>query len=73
MTWWRPWRNKEELERAQEAIRRAERLRDAAREQQCRAETLVPRVAATSSRLERLSHDNHFGPLMDRILRGGGE
>lgn len=70
MTWWR--RRKQELERAQEALREAERLRDVAQEQQARAERLAPRVDAASSSLEKLHRDNHFGPLIDSILRGGG-
>lgn len=65
---WRPWRKK--LEQSQDAVRGAERLRDRAQEQQRRVEEMVPRVDAASSSLQRLHRDNHFGPLIDAILRG---
>lgn len=68
MTWWR-WRRK--LEQAEEAVRRAERLRDNAEEQQRRAERIAPRVDAVSASLQRLRTDNHIGPMIDAILRGG--
>jgi hypothetical protein len=67
VTWW-PWRR--ELERSQEALHQAERLRDTAQEQQRQAERIAPRVAAVSSSLQKLRTDNHFGPLIDSILRG---
>lgn len=67
MKWW-PWRR--ELEQAEEAVRQAERLREQAEEQQRRAERIAPRVDAVSSSLQRLRTDNHFGPLIDSILRG---
>jgi hypothetical protein len=66
---WTPWRRK--LEQAEEAVRGAERLRDAAQEQQHRAERIAPRVDVVSSSLQKLRTDNHFGPLIDSILRGG--
>lgn len=66
---WRPWRKK--LEQSQEAVRAAERLRDTAQEQQRQAERIAPRVDAVSSSLQKLRTDNHFGPLIDAILRGG--
>lgn len=68
MTWWR-WRRK--LEQAEEAVRQAERLRDNAEEQQRRAERIAPRVDAVSASLQRLRTDNHIGPMIDAILRGG--
>lgn len=70
MTWW-PWRRK--LEQSDDAVRAAEELRDRARRQQVRAEAMTPRVEAVSSSLQRLRTDNHFGPLIDALLRGGGE
>lgn len=66
MKW--PWRR--ELEQAQEAVRQAERLRDSAQEQQRKAERIAPRVDAVASSLQKLRTDNHFGPLIDSILRG---
>lgn len=68
MTWWL-WRRR--LEQAEEAVRQAERLRDGAEEQQRRAERIAPRVDAVSASLQKLRTDNHFGPLIDQILRGG--
>ena len=70
MTWW-PWRRK--LEQSQEAVREAEKLRDHAEQLQQRAEAMRPRVDAASSSLRRLRTDNHFGPLIDNLLRGGSE
>jgi len=64
-----PWRRK--LEQAEEAVRQAERLRDKAEEQQRRAERIAPRVDAVSASLQRLRTDNHIGPMIDAILRGG--
>lgn len=68
MTWW-PWRRK--LEKSDEKVRAAEELRDVAQEQQQRAEALTPRVDAVSSSLRRLRADNHVGPMIDALLRGG--
>lgn len=68
MTVW-PWRKK--LAEADEAVRAAEKLRDDAQQQQSRAEAITPRVDAVASSLRRLRTDNHFGPLIDAILRGG--
>lgn len=65
---WLPWRRK--LEQSQEALRTAERLRDHAREQQYRVERIAPRVDAVASSLDKLRTDNHFGPMIDSILRG---
>lgn len=67
MTRW-PWRRR--LEAAHEAVRAAEELRDAAELQQRRAEQIAPRVDAVSSSLQKLRTDNHFGPLIEAILRG---
>jgi hypothetical protein len=64
-----PWRRK--LEQAEEAVRAAERLRDSAQAQQRKAERIAPRVDAVASSLQRLRTDNHIGPLIDAILRGG--
>jgi hypothetical protein len=65
---WLPWRRK--LELADEKVRAAERLRDDAEEQRTRATSIVPRVDTVSTSLQRLRKDNHFGPLIDAILRG---
>ena len=65
---WRPWRRK--VQQAQEKVREAERLRDHAQEQQRQAERIAPRVDAVSASLQKLRTDNHFGPLIDAILRG---
>lgn len=65
---WRPWRRK--LEEAQEAVRQAEALRDDAEHQKCRAEAMTPRIDDVSLSLQRLRTENHFGPLIDAILRG---
>jgi hypothetical protein len=51
-------------------VRQAERLRDAAQEQQRRAEQLAPRVDAVTASLQRLRTDNHFGPMIEAILGG---
>jgi hypothetical protein len=64
-----PWRKR--LEEAEEALRVAEELRDRAQEQQHQAEAMTQRVDAVSSSLRKLHTDNHFGPLIDSILRGG--
>lgn len=69
MTWWAPWRKK--VQQADEAVRAAEELRDHAREQQGRAEEIAPRVDAITTSLRRLQTDNHVGPMIDAILRGG--
>jgi hypothetical protein len=63
-----PWRKK--LREADDAVRAAEDLRDRAQEQQRQVERVVPRVDAVSSNLQRLRTDNHFGPLIESILRG---
>lgn len=69
MKW--PWKRK--IEQAEERVRAAERLRDAAQEQQATAEGMVSRVDAITSSLRKLHSDNHFGPMIDRALRGGNE
>lgn len=66
---WRPWRKK--VQQAEQAVRAAEELRDAAQRQQHRAEALAPRVDAVSASLRRLRADNHVGPMIDALLRGG--
>jgi hypothetical protein len=58
------------VQQAQEKVREAERLRDNAQEQQRKAERIAPRVDAVSASLQKLRTDNHFGPLIDAILRG---
>lgn len=65
---WQPWRKR--VEQAEEAVRHAVVLRDNAEEQQRQAEEIAPRVEAVTSSLQRLRTDNHFGPLIDSILRG---
>jgi hypothetical protein len=64
------WLWRKRLEDAREAVRAAEELRDAAEFQQRRAEQIAPRVDAVSSSLQKLRKDNHFGPLIEAILRG---
>ena len=64
-----PWRRK--VEQAEEAIQAARELRDRAQAQQRRAERIAPRVDAVASSLQKLRTDNHLGPLIDAILRGG--
>jgi len=68
---WLPWRRK--VERAEEAVRVAEELRDHAQRQQRKAEALTPRVNAVTSSLRRLQADNHVSPMIDSLLRGGKE
>lgn len=65
---WRPWRKK--MEQAQEAVRHAESLRDDAEQQKTRVQAMTPRIDSVSSSLQRLRTDNHFGPLIDAVLRG---
>lgn len=67
MTRW-PWRKR--LGEAADALAEADRLRDRAQEQQARAEALTPKVDALSASLRKLHTDNHFGPLIDAVLRG---
>jgi hypothetical protein len=66
---WKPWRKR--LEEAEDAVRYAEALRDDAEAQRQQAERIAPRVDAVSSSLQRLRTDNHIGPLIELILRGG--
>lgn len=66
MKW--PWRRA--LDEAREKVCEAERLRDGAERQEQRVEANTPRVDAAASRLRQLHTDNHFGPLMESILRG---
>lgn len=70
MTRW-PWRKR--LEQAEEKVRAAEELRDRAQRQQRQAEEIASRVDAVAPSLRRLRTDNHFGPMIDAILRGGSE
>lgn len=65
---WRPWRKK--IEQAQEAVRHAESLRDDAEQQKTRVQAMTPRIDNVSSSLQKLRTDNHFGPLIDAVLRG---
>lgn len=66
MKW--PWRKR--LEEARAAVEKAEELRNGAVEQRRRVEEITPRVDAAAASLRQLRTDNHFGPLMDSILRG---
>jgi hypothetical protein len=68
MRW--PWNRSKALEEADEAVRAAEELRDGAEAQQRRVEALGKHVDATADRLRQLRTDNHFGPLVESILRG---
>jgi hypothetical protein len=65
---WLPWRKR--VQQSQDAVRQAERLRDAAQEQRRRAEQLAPRVDAVTASLQKLRTDNHFGPMIEAILGG---
>lgn len=66
---WRPWRKK--LVEQEKALRAAEELRDRAQAQQRRAvNEIAPRVDEVASSLRRLRTENHFGPMIDSILRG---
>lgn len=69
MTLWLPWRR--QVARADEAVKAAEELRDHAEEQQRQVEEIAPRVEAVAASLRRLRSDNHFGPMIDSLLRGG--
>lgn len=70
MTSW-VWRRR--LEQAEHAVREAERLRDVAQEQCRQVASIAPRVDTISASLEKLRTDNHFGPMIDKALRGGTE
>lgn len=65
---WLPWRRK--LAEAQEAVRHAEALRADAEVQKTRVQALTPRINNVTNSLQQLRSDNHFGPLIDGILRG---
>lgn len=65
---WLPWRKK--LKESDDRLRQAERLRDEAQFQRCRVQELTPRVDEASSRLGQLRTENHFGPLIESLLRG---
>lgn len=67
---WRRWRRK--VAESRQRVAAAEELRDQAERQQRRVEDLTPRVDAVASSLRRLRKDNHFGPMIDAILRGDG-
>jgi hypothetical protein len=58
------------MEQAQEAVRHAESLRDDAEHQRSRVQAMTPRIDNVSSSLQKLRSDNHFGPLIDAVLRG---
>lgn len=63
-----PWRKK--LAEADDRLRKAEQMRDDAEHQRCRVDQLTPRVDAASTSLRQLRTENHFGPLIDSLLRG---
>lgn len=68
MRW--PWYRK--LREGAEAVRAAEELRDRAVGQRDHArQDVAPRVDAVASSLRQLRTENHFGPMIDRVLRGG--
>lgn len=62
---------KRQLKEAEDRLQKAEELRDDAQRQQRVAEEIAPRVDALSASLRRLHTENHVGPLIDFILRGG--
>lgn len=68
MSWWR--RDRKRLVEADEKLRAAEKLRDEAQALQKRVEDMTPRIDAIASNARQLRQDNHFGPLIDAILRG---
>lgn len=63
-----PWRKK--LKEADVRLHEAERLRDEAEQARSRVDQLTPRVETASSRLSQLRTENHFGPLIESLLRG---
>jgi hypothetical protein len=58
------------VEQSGDAVRAAEQLRDRAQEQQRRVEAIAPRVDAATDSLRQLRTENHFGPMIENILRG---
>lgn len=69
MTRW-PWPWCKRLAEADARVRVAEELRDEAQAQQRQVEKITPRVDAVAASLQGLRTDNHFGPLIESILRG---
>ena len=67
MTFWF-WRKR--IAEADNAVHAAEERLAHAEQQQRRAEALAPRVDAVTSSLRKLHRDNHFGPMIDKALRG---
>lgn len=63
-----PWRKR--LKEADDRLQAAEKLRDEAFEQREKVGQLAPRVDAASSRQIQLRTENHFGPLIESLLRG---
>jgi hypothetical protein len=47
-----------------------ERRREAIERRKHVEQTIVPRVDEVSKRLDRLQRRNHFGPLIEKVLRG---
>lgn len=68
MSWHWPWRR--QLGHTSEATVHAERLRDEAQGQRSRVEAMQPRVDAATDSLRQLRSENHFGPMIEQILRG---
>ena len=68
MSWWRPWRHT--VQEQTEALRAAEELRDKAEDQNRRVVEQAVRVDAAADSLQRLRSENHFGPMIENILRG---
>jgi len=68
VTWWKPWRHA--VEESREAVRAAERLRDNAEDQNRKVTEQAVRVDAAADSLQRLRQENHFGPMIENILRG---
>lgn len=63
-----PWRKK--LKEADDRLEAAVKLRDKAVEQRAQVKQLTPRIDAAASRQVQLRTDNHFGPLIESLLRG---
>lgn len=62
------WRKR--LEEADKKVCEAQRLLEGAEEQSRRVAALSEHVDATAGRLRQLRSDNHFGPLIESILKG---
>jgi len=69
VSWRWPWRQHVECEQ-DDAILRAEQLRDMAQDQNRKVTEQAERVDAAADSLRQLRSENHFGPMIENILRG---